>query len=44
MKFIGTLYNFMRSATILKPRNRDELKAAVDATEDAIPGVEVFFQ
>jgi hypothetical protein len=28
----------------LKPRNMDELKAAVDATEDAIPGVEVFFQ
>ncbi len=28
----------------LKPRNIEELKAAVDATEDAIPGVEVFFQ
>jgi len=28
----------------LRPRRIDELKAAVDATEDAIPGVEVFFQ
>ena len=28
----------------LKPRNIDESKAAVEATEDAIPGVEVFFQ
>ncbi|WNG31559.1 hypothetical protein F0U62_16185 [Cystobacter fuscus] len=28
----------------LKPRNIDELKAAVDATEDAIPDVEVFFR
>jgi hypothetical protein len=28
----------------LKPRKTDELRMAVDATEEAIPGVEVFFQ